>query len=666
MQLDAGHFDAGPGELDAGPADAGAPDAGPVDAGVDVCPGFTWQGFCWVNPTPMGEDLDALLYESDQDIWVGGAAGIIMHGAVSPDGGHAWTQLKVDHLLKSTTRTGDIRALARVDGGLMAFGWNMAPQVFSGGTFVPWPGWNANPATDAVDTWSVAVNGQGTFQAVGLGMSGQAQTITGTVSTIARSNTSGLGVFTAVVALADGGFVCAFTDQSNTSNAGTHSLLGTGNSTAPLIPVTQPPSKWDHVHALWPTPDAGLWYGGTACAVGHAPDENGPFVKQTPCDSSMPTILAGTWSAATNGHVLVGTNGTVFEASSSDLALGVTQTTRFDPVVACTTPHLSSVAVTLDGGGLVVGEGAFIAARHASSPPAWVAENVQLRSTMNGVAVVDGGQVVVVGNDETLVLPPLQGGELSIQYPGSPVPGSSTAFHAVRVIGGNVYVASDQSAVYRFDQGNLRQEAAPGAWLRLYGLAGSSATDLVAVGESGAYLQKAGTWTTRTLALPDGGRPNLWGVEVRGPRTWVVGGDLEGYLFGASDGGLPRVVATASRELYAIAVSPTGTVWVAGNQSLVGRLDAGSTALAETVLDGECGASGCRSEAMGGLAVISDDDVWVVGDEGIAYHWDGARWSYVETGTRRNLTGVTVADDGAGHRTLWLVGDYGTILRKRL
>lgn len=52
------------------------------------------------------------------------------------------------------------------------------------------------------------------------------------------------------------------------------------------------------------------------------------------------------------------------------------------------------------------------------------------------------------------------------------------------------------------------------------------------------------------------------------------------------------------------------------------------------------------------------NDVWSVGDDGIATHWNGTAWSSAASGTPNNLLAVW----GSG-TIAWAVGDRGDILR---
>jgi len=53
---------------------------------------------------------------------------------------------------------------------------------------------------------------------------------------------------------------------------------------------------------------------------------------------------------------------------------------------------------------------------------------------------------------------------------------------------------------------------------------------------------------------------------------------------------------------------------------------------------------------------VAGDDIWAVGDAGLALHWDGAAWSRVTTGTTATLYGVWAASP----QQVWAVGGSPT------
>ena len=56
---------------------------------------------------------------------------------------------------------------------------------------------------------------------------------------------------------------------------------------------------------------------------------------------------------------------------------------------------------------------------------------------------------------------------------------------------------------------------------------------------------------------------------------------------------------------------------------------------------------------------IGPNDVWAVGDDGTAAHYNGQGWVSMATGTEHDLRDVWAS----GPRDVWTVGDNGTIMR---
>lgn len=63
-----------------------------------------------------------------------------------------------------------------------------------------------------------------------------------------------------------------------------------------------------------------------------------------------------------------------------------------------------------------------------------------------------------------------------------------------------------------------------------------------------------------------------------------------------------------------------------------------------------------RLVALHGFAA---NDVWAVGDDGVALHFDGTQWTKVTSGTSQNLRAVW----GATSSDVWVVGEGGIVLR---
>jgi hypothetical protein len=77
-----------------------------------------------------------------------------------------------------------------------------------------------------------------------------------------------------------------------------------------------------------------------------------------------------------------------------------------------------------------------------------------------------------------------------------------------------------------------------------------------------------------------------------------------------------------------------------------------------TLLAPSEGAAGVEpSPFLSGISGVGEDDAWAVGEAGSIWHWDGRRWTDVESPTKRDLTAVWVA----GPDDAWAVG-HGVII----
>jgi hypothetical protein len=64
-------------------------------------------------------------------------------------------------------------------------------------------------------------------------------------------------------------------------------------------------------------------------------------------------------------------------------------------------------------------------------------------------------------------------------------------------------------------------------------------------------------------------------------------------------------------------------------------------------------------EDLNAVWALAADDVWVVGNSGVALHWDGNKFRQVETETDDDLVSIWASRAG----DVWFLGRYGTLLR---
>lgn len=164
------------------------------------------------------------------------------------------------------------------------------------------------------------------------------------------------------------------------------------------------------------------------------------------------------------------------------------------------------------------------------------------------------------------------------------------------------------------------------------------------VGEHGRISHRVGgAWRH------DGGNPSVVGpvaIWGSGPDDVWVGLDGLGHWDGRSWSG---AVPAATYSMWGVAGGP---LWAAGWRSsysgFVARWDGAGWQEVVTAR--------APIFAVGGCAA---DDVWAVGRDGGAHHWNGTAWSTVATGSRADL--FTVLCLSAGE--VWVAGRTGTLLR---
>jgi hypothetical protein len=230
-----------------------------------------------------------------------------------------------------------------------------------------------------------------------------------------------------------------------------------------------------------------------------------------------------------------------------------------------------------------------------------------------------------------------------------------------------------------------------GTEVDLKAISGRSGTDIWAVGVSGTLLHWDGqSW--QKITPPD--TRSLNGVYAASAETvWVVGasGRISEYQvaskswknndlytsdlyaisgFGANrmwtagqQGKLARYNGTTwqvennpmSQDLYAVWVSPTGSAWFVGAAGIVQKWDAAT----QTLITPTTRAATMLRAVWG----YSDTRIYMAGDKGSLFHFDGTTWSELPTGTAYSLAAITGPPDGPTSNTrLWLGGDSGTIL----
>ena len=239
------------------------------------------------------------------------------------------------------------------------------------------------------------------------------------------------------------------------------------------------------------------------------------------------------------------------------------------------------------------------------------------------------------------------------------------------------------------DGGSSSERCSEDGWCRvdmpndkvaLFGIWGSSATDVWAVGSNGAVFHWNGTGWTSQRVLNDAGQPKpIYGIWGSGPHdVWAFGVDEVLHSDGWNDTetvwsniGVPGPSMFESGSPRAIWGSSSTDVWM-----LVGPLNSFAVGLLNKCWhsDGWAGAATELAPALdyyiapyagmnfNGMWGTGPNDVWIVGENGRILHTDGywdkaAFWTQPNSNTRSHLTGIW----GAASDDVWAVGENGTI-----
>jgi len=183
---------------------------------------------------------------------------------------------------------------------------------------------------------------------------------------------------------------------------------------------------------------------------------------------------------------------------------------------------------------------------------------------------------------------------------------AADAQHALAV---GYYTGADSfyyASAYQWDGSNWQRTLSRGPNFRLFSVKMLNPAEAWAGGSDGVFMHwTAGTWTPLTTTV----RADVYGMDISGNIGWAVG--------------------------------MTGTIWLYSGGSWAG------TAYSPT-----------GQIPLNGVSIVSANDVWAVGNNGVAAHWNGSGWSLVNTPGGQNLHAVRMLASNDG----WAVGDSGTIL----
>lgn len=180
-------------------------------------------------------------------------------------------------------------------------------------------------------------------------------------------------------------------------------------------------------------------------------------------------------------------------------------------------------------------------------------------------------------------------------------------------------------------------ENLPGAVLSVWGTA---ATDVWVVGaDPGSGPMVLHLHDDAWEALDGFGTGDLWWVHGDDSGVWLAGAG--GRVFHDPGTGWESWTLDAATTWYGLWGPGDGTAWVVGGDPTQST-DAAAmwhydgAEWAEVVLPAEAAAKFALFKVHGNAA----DDVWAVGSGGVAVHWDGTAWSWIDTLSSQTLLTV--------------------------
>lgn len=624
---------------DAGLEDAGAPqDSGtPADAGAlsdagRPCPGFSHDGWCWVNPLPHGDGMVALSATAQNDVWALGGAGHFSHFD-----GVTWTDHRLVELLG---REGDLRSMASVPGGFVAVGDDVGPTRFRFDG-----GWSPiTPVTHLLEAVVVTATGVviavGTTNGGGVIVSGPPEgpfvdTTRPTYTGFSHVTSTSAGLF--ITGAASGSRVLLGPDGGERLN-----IPGQGQALASLFV---------HDEQLWCGAAAGQLFSTDLRTLVTDAGSIGPI---------------GAVSAVATGAVLP--DGTFVVGGSNEVIAegrpGANFTNRF-PTSTPFHPTIYVRAVVSAGdAGWAMAVGA--AGQRFVRQGQWRWAGSALGGNVFTGFAIDGGlffagqgwETGTVRNDDwaiTLFEDPRQNDTWSLSWSDGDAGWLADSRRVCRVNGTKCGTPRD-------------------AGFAPIAIGGSSQDNLWVVGDQGHLTQLQRNGTSVDHSLQGSNLPSFQAVVAFGEAALAFGktgpGASRAWLL-SSDGGVERYsryepLAADELEVYAAVRAPDGVVWFGGSndsRSLArtyklfpdGRLE-GPATLEDT--------SG-RVGAIASMVAAGPDDVWMLTGDGALWHATTGTIGFVETGSRAPFRHLILSEGPAG-RTLWLVGMEGTLLAKRL
>lgn len=213
--------------------------------------------------------------------------------------------------------------------------------------------------------------------------------------------------------------------------------------------------------------------------------------------------------------------------------------------------------------------------------------------------------------------------------------------------GQNIFVVGDSGTILHFN-GISWESVESGGGEALYGVWGSSGTDVFAVGANGLIQHFNGTaWQRIDTGLPGTVLSGVW--RNTGSRAYASGSEVS-------------ILSSPSASPWEIMLQQPN---YADFRGIWGSSDANIFAVGEfgTIFHYNGAiwspmASG-TTNTLYGIWGSSAEDIFAVGDQGTILHYEGTKWAPVASGTTEMLKGVW----GNAANEVYAVGENGTLLR---
>lgn len=565
--LDAG-TDAGP----AADAGSGTCDAGPQ---VPICSSDNW---CWENPNPQGNTLNAIAGFSDQDVWAVGSYGALMHYSCG-----TWRAIP-------SGTTADLNAIYLSPPNDIYAGGSQGLMHGNGGPLSVVNSINGNYiqsmwANGSTDFWLATFGGvyQWTGAALNVGPTAPATAIWGTSPTDVWAANAGF------LEHGDGGNWAVIPFDGGQIN----SIWGATPADFWLVGLSGTAEHWVD-GGLVPTsiPGAGAstdWWGlmGTAVDDVWALGSNGSLSRWNGVSWNLQTDILGDWwfggwALSRNEAWLVGAQGAIASYNSGTWTSQVHQPGG----------KLTSVWAAPDGGPVFT-VGAGILQRDAGVWSFVLPDNGQQLTGVFGTSANDAWVTSLSAN----VAYHFNGATWTLFNPPSP--------NGLNAVWGDApsdyWAVGPGGTVLYWDGGTWdNATASPVDMTAVSGAQGAVGPEVWAVGDAGTVLHFAqGGWNFSNVGKPTA-LLGVWAVSATD--IWAVGNGI----FHSTGGAWTQVPWSGTSTLYGVWGSSPADVWIVGdNGTLLHHTGTGTTLTP--------GVSGAPYQALSAISGAGGLPLWIVG-----------------------------------------------------